>query len=98
MSTTDTNSKLSDVKQKATDLKNNVTNVVQQKSAQLNDTMQNVQSQLVGYGNQIQELLGNYSADIQDYKFSVEKKGEGLAIDVAFKATITPRESGSISE
>ena len=93
MSTSNTKSSIDDIKQKTSDLKDKVTTQVQQTSTKINQTMDNVQQQLMTYGNQIQELLGNYSADVQDYRFSIEKKGEGLSIDVAFKASILPKDT-----
>jgi hypothetical protein len=47
-----------------------------------------IRSQLMTYGNEIQEYLNKVDAEVKDYKFSVEKQGNGIAIDVAFKATI----------
>jgi uncharacterized coiled-coil DUF342 family protein len=87
-----TSSKMDDSKKKMNDLKDTVTTAVQQRTQKLNESMANVQNQLMMYGSQIQDLLGKYQADIQDYKFSVEKRGEGLSIDVAFKAAIKSRD------
>ena len=68
-----------------------VRTVARRQGQRLNTSMDNVQRQLMSYGSQIQDMLGNYQADIDDYKFSIEKKGDGLSIDVALKATIAPK-------
>ncbi len=88
-----TKSSIVDNEQNTSDLKDKVRTQVHQTSTRINQTMDNVQQQLMNYGNQIQKLLGNYSADVQDYGFSVEMKREGLSIDVAFKASILPKDA-----
>ncbi|MHB8567617.1 MAG: hypothetical protein ACYC7D_13445 [Nitrososphaerales archaeon] len=52
-------------------------------------SMDNVRSQLTTYGSQIQDFLSGMKADIQQYKFLIEKKENGLAVDIEFKATIS---------
>ena len=54
----------------------------------LSQSMENVKSQLISYGNQIQEYLGKIDAKVENYKFSIEKTDGGLSIDCHFKATI----------
>ncbi len=51
--------------------------------------MDNVKTQLATYGGQIQDFLSGMKADIEQYKFLVEKRGDGLAVDIEFKATIS---------
>ena len=54
----------------------------------LSQSMDNVKSQLMTYGSQIQEYLGKVDAKVENYKFSIEKSDGGLSIDCQFKATI----------
>ncbi len=51
-------------------------------------SIDSIRKQLSDYGNQIQEYLKNVNAMVEDYKFSIEKKDNGLSIDVEFKASI----------
>jgi hypothetical protein len=54
----------------------------------LGQSLDNVRNQLMIYGNQIREYLGKMDAQVEGYKFSVEKTDGGLLIDCQFKATI----------
>lgn len=42
----------------------------------------------MSYEHQIREYLDKLEATVDTYKFSVEKHGEGLTIDMALRATI----------
>jgi hypothetical protein len=64
-----------------------------QSSNKLNESMESAKEQLLTYGSQIQEYLGKLDANINGYKFSVEKQGDGLLIDIAFSAMVHPRTS-----
>jgi len=55
---------------------------------ELSQSVDAVKSQLVSYGNQIQEYLSSIDAKVENYKFSIEKTPTGLSIDCQFKATI----------
>lgn len=57
-------------------------------STNANEKLGNIQEQLASYGTQLQNYLNNVKADIHDYKFSVEKRENGLDIDVRFKAEV----------
>jgi len=63
------------------------------KMEKTNVSLDNVRQQLEEYGTQIKEYLNNHKATVDTYKVSVEKEGEGLAIDVALRATIQPKAS-----
>ncbi len=69
----------------------NVGKDVHQKTEKINESMDKAKQQLMTYGNQIQEYLGQIDAKIDSYKFSIEKKDEGLSIDIAFRATVSPK-------
>jgi len=51
-------------------------------------SLEDAKTQLISFGNQIHEYLGKVDANIENYKFSVEKLEDGIAIDVAFRATL----------
>lgn len=57
-------------------------------------SIDNIKTHLSTYGNQIQEYLRNVNATVDDYKFTIEKKGNsGISVDIVFKATIQGSES-----
>jgi len=70
-----------------------ITENLQQSSEKLNESLESVKEQLLTYGIQIQEYLGKVDANIDGYKFSIEKQGDGLLIDIAFRAMVHPRTS-----
>jgi conjugal transfer/entry exclusion protein len=57
-------------------------------SVNVGQSIDSIKDQLSEYGNQIQQYLKNVNATVEDYKFSIEKKENGLAIDIEFKASI----------
>lgn len=54
-------------------------------------SIDNVKNQIQSYEHQIREYLSKIDATVDTYKFSVEKHGEGITIDISFKATIQPK-------
>jgi hypothetical protein len=61
----------------------------QMASKESNVSVENVKTQIASYGNQIQDFLSATKIDIQQYRLLVEKNGNGVNIDIAFKATIS---------
>ena len=55
-------------------------------------SMDAIMSHLNSYGNSIREYLDRAEAKVEGYKFAVEKKENGVTIDVSFKAFVKPRE------
>ncbi|HME19329.1 MAG TPA: hypothetical protein VKF15_06325 [Nitrososphaerales archaeon] len=51
-------------------------------------SVDNVKDQLMSFEHQIKQYLERLEATVDTYKFSVEKQGEGLTIDMALRATI----------
>ena len=51
-------------------------------------SLDNVRHQLMSYEQQLKELLDKLEATVDTYKFSVEKQGEGLILDMALKASV----------
>jgi hypothetical protein len=48
-----------------------------------------VRSQLLSYAEELQQYLSNINANVENFKFGVQKRDSGLTIDAAFKATIS---------
>lgn len=59
------------------------------------ETLKNVRSQMLTFGNEVHEYLEHVRADVENYKVSVEKHGEGIEIEVQFKAYIHPQKQAS---
>ena len=57
------------------------------------ETSADIRTQLVSYSSQIQQYLQNVEAKIDDYKLSIEKKEDGLAIDCAIKAKVLMKDT-----
>jgi conjugal transfer/entry exclusion protein len=57
-------------------------------SLNVGQSLDSIRNQLTTYGSQIQEYLKNVNANVEDYKFSIEKKENGLSVDIEFKASI----------
>jgi len=51
-------------------------------------SLDSVRHQLMSYEHQLKELLDKLEATVDTYKFSVEKQGEGLILDMALKASV----------
>ncbi len=54
-------------------------------------SIEDIRNQMVTYGSEIQQYLKNVDAHVDGYKFSVEKQGDGLEVEVQFKANIRPK-------
>ena len=74
------------ITKKATEIRKNVNESVR-------DNLDDVRKQLLAYENQIKEYLNKVDANVDSYKFSVEKHGEGITVDIAMRATIQPKGS-----
>jgi hypothetical protein len=59
-------------------------------------TLEAARRQMVQFGNEIQEYLTRLEANVEGYKFSVEKRGEGLEVEVEFKALIHAKTRANI--
>jgi predicted phage gp36 major capsid-like protein len=82
--TTDMETVTKDIQSKVDDIKG----MVGKQSQKVNLVVENIQKQISDFGNQIKEYLNRIDADIQGYKFSVQRVPNGLDIDLLFKATI----------
>ncbi len=54
-------------------------------------TLESVRHQILSFGTQIHEYLTRVEANVEDYKFNVQKKGDGVEVEVEFKALIQPK-------
>jgi hypothetical protein len=55
-------------------------------------SLDDVRSQFGNYDKLIRDLLAKFDAQVQNYKFSIEKSEKGMDIDVAFKVSISTTE------
>jgi hypothetical protein len=86
-------SSTSDIKDKANEMKTKVSTAIGTQQQKMKDSFSNIQSQLQSYGNQIGEYLKTMNANVEDYRFAVEKIENGLTVDVRFKATIKQQDT-----
>ncbi len=61
-----------------------------------NLTLQEVRNRITAYEHQIRQYLDSVEANVENYKFAVEKAGDGLAIDVSVRATVHPKNKSGI--
>ncbi len=54
-------------------------------------TLENVRERILGYEQEIKNYLDHLDANVEYYKFAVEKHGDGVSVEVSVKATIRPR-------
>ena len=59
-----------------------------EKNEEVHISVDNVKHQLMSYEHEIRKYLDKLEATVDTYKFSVEKHGDDLTIDMALKATI----------
>ncbi|MGA2666137.1 MAG: hypothetical protein ABSF83_14450 [Nitrososphaerales archaeon] len=57
----------------------------------MSENLESVGSQIRAYEKQFKDFLDRFDASVEDYKFSVEKKGEEIIIDVGLRARIRPK-------
>jgi len=62
------------------------------KEENTNASMDAIVSHLNSYGNQLRDYLNHVDARVEGYRFAVEKKENGVTIDVSFKAFVGPGE------
>ena len=53
--------------------------------------LENVRKQMVVFGNQLHEYFQHTQAEVENYKFTVEKHGEGIEVELLFKAYVHPK-------
>jgi len=50
--------------------------------------LSHVRQQILTYGDEIHAFLEHVHADVENYKFTVEKRAEGVEVEINFKALI----------
>lgn len=60
--------------------------------------LEEIRKQMTGFGNQLLEYFDHIQAQVENYKFTVEKHGEGVEVEVQFKAHIHPKTSSDASK
>jgi len=58
-------------------------------------SLDNVRQQILRYENEIKAYLDKVEASMDSYRFSVEKHGSGLTVELSFRATIHPKASAN---
>lgn len=53
--------------------------------------LEGVRKQMLQFGHQMEDYLNKIEANVEGYKFSVEKRGDGVELEVEFKAVIRPK-------
>jgi hypothetical protein len=89
-SASDVKAKAQEISDKANEIKARINDSVTAQQQRVKESLSNVQDRLATYGNQIGEYLKSIDADVQDYRFAIEKTGgDSLSVDVLFKAKIS---------
>ena len=71
--------------------KTNLPTKTQETDAESKQTVEDVRKHVLTFGNSIHEYFEHVQAEVENYKFIVEKRGEGLEVDVMFKAFVHPK-------
>jgi hypothetical protein len=79
---------LEEQKQKIQEFAANAQEKLQEMNVKTKESMENARYQLLTYGNQIQEYLNKIHAEVTNYKFLIEKKGNDTLVDIQFKASV----------
>jgi hypothetical protein len=58
--------------------------------------LETARQEMERFGKEIREYLTKVEANVEGYKFSVEKRGEGIEVEVEFKALIHPKARADI--
>jgi hypothetical protein len=57
-----------------------------------------VRARISAYRSQVHDYLENLDGNVDSYKFAVEKQGDGIVVDVAFRASIHPKNKAGITK
>jgi hypothetical protein len=58
-------------------------------------SLESIRNEIVSFETRIREYLEKIGAEVEEYKFSVDKRPEGVEVEVRFKAHVRPRTSPS---
>jgi hypothetical protein len=70
--------------------------IVELKGGGPNLTLQEIRSRLTAYENELKQFLDSHQANVEMYKFSVEKQGDGYSIEVDIKASLHRKSSAGV--
>jgi RNA binding exosome subunit len=56
-----------------------------------------VRKQVLTFGNQLHEYFDKVQADVQNYKFTVEKHGDGVEVEIQLKAYVHPKGNEAVN-
>ena len=65
--------------------------IVEVKGGGQNLSLQQIRSRLVTYENDLRQFLDSHQANVETYKFAVEKEGDGFSVEIDIKASLHPR-------
>jgi hypothetical protein len=54
-------------------------------------SLEHVRERILAYESEMKDYLEHLNANIEYYKFSVEKHGDGISVEVSMKATVRPK-------
>ncbi len=63
----------------------------QEKAGQEHHNLENIRERILAYEHELKDYLDHINANVEYYKFSVEKHGDGVTFEVSVKATIRPK-------
>lgn len=72
--------------------------VVEIKGGGQNLSLQQIRSRIATYENELRQFLDSHQANVETYKFSVEKEGDGFSVEVDIKASLHPRPRATITK
>jgi hypothetical protein len=72
--------------------------IVEVKGGGPNLTLQQLRDRITTYENEMKEYLDSHQANVEMYKFSVEKEGDGFSIEVDIKASLHPKNRSSVTK
>jgi hypothetical protein len=72
--------------------------IVELKGGGPNLTLEQLRNRITTYESEMREYLRGHDANIETYKFAVEKEGDGYSIEVGIKASIHPKNRAGITK
>jgi hypothetical protein len=63
-----------------------------------NLSLQQIRSRLATYESELRRFLDTHQANVETYKFSVEKEGDGFSVEVDIKASLHPKSRSGASK
>jgi hypothetical protein len=72
--------------------------IVEVKGGGQNLSLQQIRSRLATYEGEFRQFLDSHQANVEVYKFTVEKEGDGFSVEVDIKASLHPKNRAGISK